>query len=220
MVAIGANLSSYTTITSLTLNSMNLSKNVSATGSADVFIYQSRGLKDNSLQKFCDTFTTTPSVQCLIATAPVTSGNVIPVSTLGAINSGNATNWNIQGFNFASGTKIQSVATNQITLTQNITKEIVSGTQFTATLNSDDRQLCCPPTDTSPPFTANVEGLNTDSVAPRPNLRFENGNLVFDQLTIQNNGSNITDASGASSVNRKIDIQTPNGVVYKILATT
>ena len=220
MVVIGANLSSYTTITSLTLNSMNLSKNVSATGSADVFIYQSRGLKDNSLQKFCDTFTTTPSVQCLIATAPVTSGNVIPVSTLGAINSGNATNWNIQGFNFASGTKIQSVATNQITLTQNITKEIVSGTQFTATLNSDDRQLCCPPTDTSPPFTANVEGLNTDSVAPRPNLRFENGNLVFDQLTIQNNGSNITDASSASSVNRKIDIQTPNGVVYKILATT
>jgi hypothetical protein len=219
MVAIGANLSSYTTITSLTLNSMNLSKNVSATGSADVFIYQSRGLKDNSLQKFCDTFTTTPSVQCLIATAPVTSGNVIPVSTLGAINSGNATNWNIQGFNFASGTKIQSVATNQITLTQNITKEIVSGTQFTATLNSDDRQLCCPPTDTSPPFTANVEGLNTDSVAPRPNLRFENGNLVFDQLTIQNNGSNITDASSASSVNRKIDIQTPSGI-FKILATT
>ena len=219
MVAIGANLSSYTTITSLTLNSMTLSKSVSATGSADVFIYQSRGLKDNSLQKFCDTFTTTPSVQCLIATAPVTSGNVIPVSTLGAINSGNATNWNIQGFNFASGTKIQSVATNQITLTQNITKEIVSGTQFTATLNSDDRQLCCPPTDTSPPFTANVEGLNTDSVAPRPNLRFENGNLVFDQLTIQNNGSNITDASSASSVNRKIDIQTPSGI-FKILATT
>ena len=219
MVAIGANLSSYTTITSLTLNSMTLSKSVSATGSADVFIYQSRGLKDNSLQKFCDTFTITPSVQCLIATAPVTSGNVIPVSTLGAINSGNATNWNIQGFNFASGTKIQSVATNQITLTQNITKEIVSGTQFTATLNSDDRQLCCPPTDTSPPFTANVEGLNTDSVAPRPNLRFENGNLVFDQLTIQNNGSNITDASSASSVNRKIDIQTPSGI-FKILATT
>ena len=28
------------------------------------------------------------------------------------------------GFNFASGTKIQSVATNQITLTQNITKKL------------------------------------------------------------------------------------------------
>ena len=225
MVVIGnlSDFNSYTEIekvdstTALTLKTTTPLKQPFT--SQDVYIYQARGLKDNSLQKFCDTFTTTPSVQCLIATAPVTSGNVIPVSKLGAINSGNATNWNIQGFNFASGTKIQSVATNQITLTQNITKEIVSGTQFTATLNSDDRQLCCPPTDTSPPFTANVEGLNTDSVAPRPNLRFENGNLVFDQLTIQNNGSNITDASSASSVNRKIDIQTPSGI-FKILATT
>ena len=220
MVAIGSNLNQYTVITSLGINNMNLSKNVSATGSADVYIYQSRGLKDNSLQKFCDTFTTTPSVQCLIATAPVTSGSVIPVSVLGAINSGNAVNWNIQGFNFASGTKIQSVDTTknppEITLTQNIDKEIVSGTQFTATLNTDDRQLCCPPTDTSPPFTANVEGLNTN-IGERPNLRFENGNLIFSQLTIQNNGSNITDASSTSSVNRKIDIQTPSGI-FKILA--
>ena len=220
MVAIGSNLNQYTVITSLGINNMNLSKNVSATGSADVYIYQSKGLKDNSLQKFCDTFTTTPSVQCLIATAPVTSGSVIPVSVLGAINSGNAVNWNIQGFNFASGTKIQSVDTTknppEITLTQNIDKEIVSGTQFTATLNTDDRQLCCPPTDTSPPFTANVEGLNTN-IGERPNLRFAGGNLIFSQLTIQNNGSNITDASSTSSVNRKIDIQTPSGI-FKILA--
>ena len=52
----------------------------------------------------------------------------------------------------------------------------------------------------------------------RPNLRFENGNLVFDQLTIQNNGSNIQDADYTSgSVNRKIDIKTPSGT-FKILA--
>ena len=49
-----------------------------------LYIYQSRGLKDNSLQKFCDKLATTPSVQCLIATSPVTSGNVIPVQTFGA----------------------------------------------------------------------------------------------------------------------------------------
>ena len=226
MVAIGSNLNQYTVITSLGIDNMNLSKNVSATGSADVYIYQSRGLKDNSLQKFCDTFTTTPSVQCLIATAPVTSGNVIPVSKLGAINSGNAINWNIQGFNFASGTKIQSVDTTknppEITLTQNIDKPIVDGTQFTATTNSDDRQLCCPPTDTSPPFSATEEGLNTtvdgSGNPERPNLRFENGNLVFDQLIIQNNGSNAQDADYTSgAVNRKIDIKTPSGT-FKILA--
>ena len=223
MVAIGEKLDQYTTITTLSINSLSLSKAVTSTGSADVYIYQARGLKDNTLKKFCGKFATTPTVQCLIATSPVSSGNVIPVQTFGDINTTNASNWNIQGFNFASGTKISSIQTGAgtITLNQNISKEIVSGTQFTATINSDDRQLCCPPTDTSPPFTANVEGLNTDSVAPRPNLRFENGNLIFSQLTIQNNGSSITSASSSSAVNRKISIRsTTANKTYKILATT
>ncbi len=206
--------------------SITLASNVSASQNDAIYIYQSRGLKDNSLITFCDKLAATPSVQCLIATSAVSSGNVIPVQTFGAITEGNATNWNIQGFNFASGTTITSINTGAgtVTLSQNIDKPIVSGTQFTATTNSDDRQLCCPPTDTSPPFLATEEGLNTtvdgSGNPERPNLRFENGNLVFDQLTIQNNGSNIQDADYTSgSVNRKIDIKTPSGT-FKILATT
>ena len=206
--------------------SITLASNVSASQNDAIYIYQSRGLKDNSLITFCDKLAATPSVQCLIATSAVASGNVIPVQTFGAINTGNATNWNIQGFNFASGTTIASINTGAgtVTLNQNIDKPIVSGTQFTATTNSDDRQLCCPPTDTSPPFSATEEGLNTtvdgSGNPERPNLRFENGNLVFDQLIIQNNGSNAQDADYTSgSVNRKIDIKTPSGT-FKILATT
>ena len=207
-----------------------LADNISASQNDVVYIYQSRGLKDNSLITFCDKLDPSPSVQCLIATSAVASGNVIPVTTpstvggiqsFGAITESNAPNWNIQGFNFASGTKINSIDTtaDTIILNKNIDKPIVSGTQFTATTNSDDRQLCCPPTDTSPPFTATEEGLNTN-IGERPNLRFENGNLVFDQLTIQNNGSNIQDADYSSSaVNRKIDIKTPSGT-FKIFATT
>ena len=195
---------------------------ISASQNDVVYIYQSRGLKDNSLITFCDKLAASPSVQCLIATSAVASGNVIPVQTFGAITTGNATNWNIQGFNFASGTTIASIntGTSEITLNQNIDKAIVSGTQFTATTNSDDRQLCCPPTDTSPPFTATEEGLNTN-IGERPNLRFENGNLVFDQLTIQNNGSNVqdNDAYATGSVNRKISIRsTTANKTYKILA--
>ena len=203
---------------------LTLADNVSASQNDAIYIYQSRGLKDNSLITFCDKLAATPSVQCLIATSAVASGNVIPVQTFGAITTGNATNWNIQGFNFASGTTISSINTgaSTITLSQNIDKAIVSGTQFTATTNSDDRQLCCPPTDTSPPFTATEEGLNTN-IGERPNLRFENGNLVFDQLTIQNNGSNVQDddAYATGSVNRKISIKTPSSTQpFKILATT
>jgi len=203
---------------------------ITASANEAIYIYQSRGLKDNSLITFCDKLATSPTVQCLIATSAVLSGNVIPVETLGVINTGNATNWNIQGFNFqkdSSGNTITTIASvntsaKTITLNVNIDKPIVSGTQFTATTNSDDRQLCCPPTDTSPPFTATEEGLNTN-LGERPNLRFENGNLVFDQLTIQNNGSNVqdNDAYATGSVNRKISIKTPSSTQpFKILATT
>ena len=232
MVVIGPSSINAVQITSVTGptgsdgGSITLASNVSASQNDAIYIYQSRGLKDNSLITFCDKLATSPSVQCLIATSAVSSGNVIPVQTFGAITEGNATNWNIQGFNFASGTTITSINTGAgtVTLSQNIDKPIVSGTQFTATTNSDDRQLCCPPTDTSPPFLATEEGLNTtvdgSGNPERPNLRFENGNLVFDQLTIQNNGSNIQDADYTSgSVNRKIDIKTPSGT-FKILATT
>ena len=208
---------------------ITLASNVNATANEAIYIYQSRGLKDNSLITFCDKLATSPSVQCLIATSAVPSGKVIPVQTFGAITEGNASNWNIQGFNFVSGTKINSIntGTNEITLDTDIDKPIVEGTQFTATTNSDDRQLCCPPTDTSPPFIATEEGLNTtvDSSGnpKRPNLRFESGNLVFDQLTIQNNGSNVDDddAYATGSVNRKISIKTPSSTQpFKILATT
>jgi len=203
--------------------SLTLASNINASQNDVIFIYQSRGLKDNSLITFCDKLSATPDVQCLIATSAVSSGKVIPVQTFGAINTGNATNWNVQGFNFASGTTIASIQTGAgtITLNVNIDKPIVSGTQFTATTFGDDRQLCCPPTDTSPPFTATEEGLNTN-IGERPNLRFENGNLVFDQLIIQNNGSNIQDADYSSgSVNRKINIRsTTANKTYKILATT
>ena len=211
--------------------SLTLKDNVSASQNDVVYIYQSRGLKDNSLITFCDKLSTSPTVQCLIATSAVLSGNVIPVTTFGAITEGNATNWNVQGFNFKkdpttgeSITTITSIDTTAgtITLNHNIEKPIVSGTQFTATTNSDDRQLCCPPTDTSPPFTATEEGLNTN-INERPTLRFENGNLVFDQLTIQNNGSNVQDddAYATGSVNRKISIKTPSSTQpFKILATT
>ena len=232
MVVIGPSSINAVQITSVTGpagsdgGSITLASNVSASQNDAIYIYQSRGLKDNSLITFCDKLAATPSVQCLIATSAVASGNVIPVQTFGAINTGNATNWNIQGFNFASGTTIASINTGAgtVTLNQNIDKPIVSGTQFTATTNSDDRQLCCPPTDTSPPFSATEEGLNTtvdgSGNPERPNLRFENGNLVFDQLIIQNNGSNAQDADYTSgAVNRKIDIKTPSGT-FKILATT
>ena len=104
-------------------------------------------------------------------------------------------------------------------------KTLPPGAQFTAVSNetpalqNGDYQLCCPPTDTSPPFDAAEEGLNTTSTYP--DFKLVGGNLIFDSLIIQDTNSNAADllSGDAMNVNRKIDIKTPSGT-FKILATT
>ena len=64
MVAISDKLNPYTKILTVEdggpgARSLFLSKTVASTGSMDIYIYQSRGLKDNSIQQFCDRFNTT-----------------------------------------------------------------------------------------------------------------------------------------------------------------
>ena len=230
---------------------LTLAGSVSAPPDNVIFIYQSRGLKDNTLQKFCDKFVTNPTnitAQCLVSKVAITQAQLdaaaeqntvidtIVVNDIGAIsptstNDPGTPSWYIQGFNFANETIIQSItgnATTGFTLTLNkpIAKPVVEGTQFTAVKNTnDDKQLCCPPTDTSPPFIATEEGLNTVR-NERPNLRFKQGNIVFDSLIIKDTNSNVSGAESTDTINRKINIRTnvntgiSTGTNYKILAYT
>ena len=234
MVAIGEKLNSYSEITSLTTNSMQINKNVSSTGSADVYIYQSRGLKDNSIQNFCDRFNTTasgPKIRCLISNVSSTQPVGITTVKVNDLN-GVAQGWELQGSYFTTSTDstasagiiVKSIlANNVIELESGITRPLPTGAQFTAVSNenvsqqNEDYQLCCPPTDTSPPFDASEEGLNTTSTYP--NFQLVGGNLIFDSLIIQDTNSNAQDANPSNTVNRKIDIKTPSGT-FKILATT
>ena len=245
MVAIGEKLNSYSAITSLTTNSMQISRNVTSTGAADVYIYQSRGLKDNSIQNFCDRFNTGvrdggayegPRIRCLVSnvSSPQAAGiTTVKVNDLNGVGAG----WELQGAYFttstdtvaSAGITVASVNTtnNVITLNSGITRPLPTGAQFTAVSNetiskqAEDYQLCCPPTDTSPPFDASEEGLNTTSTYP--NFSLVGGNLKFDSLIIQDTNSNAADilSGDAMSVNRKIDIRsTTTNKDYKILATT
>ena len=69
--------------------------------------------------------------------------------------------------------------------TSGITKPLPDDAQFTAVSPDKDQngdyQLCCPPTDTSPPFNASEEGLDTIS-STAPNMQLVDGNLIFDSL--------------------------------------
>ena len=244
MVAISDKLQNYTMINSVDQgsNTLNLSKTVAGTGSTDFYIYQSRGLKDNSIQQFCDRFNTTadgPDIRCLVSNHATTDGDGNATTYILPGNSGIttvkvdvtpsllviSTGWELQGAYFGeNGIAVSSVNTSNgvITLASNITKPLPDGAQFTAVSPDKDQngdyQLCCPPTDTSPPFNASEEGLDTIS-STSPNMQLVDGNLVFDSLIIQDTNSNASDATASGTVNRKIDIKTPSGT-FKILATT
>tara|TARA_A100000171_G_scaffold35251_1_gene33774 strand:+ start:4080 stop:6428 length:2349 start_codon:yes stop_codon:yes gene_type:complete len=225
MIAISSNISSYKKVTNVEPTQITLSASVSTGANEDVFFYQSRGLKDNTLQIFCDRLDGSPSVKCLVAN---TSGTTLAIDTKQITVDDTSiiqNNWNIQGFNFWPNTTIQSIdPSNKIITIQDdqgrgLRRAMTDNSQFTATSNNDDRQLCCPPTDTSPPFNATEEGLET-VLNERPNLKFNAGNIVFDQLsaTFPTGTSKITTASPTSPVNRKIDIQTPLSTLpFKIL---
>ena len=231
MIGISTNISGYKRVKSMTsFGSLTLSDSVSTVANEEVFFYQSRGLKDNSLMAFCDRFDPEISsdIRCGISSfADPTSIFGVGTLTFGVENlKGVGANWELQGAYFgADGIKIDSVdgTTNPqtITLKSGITRPLPHGAQFTMVapvnvLQAGDYQLCCPPTDTSPPFEPSDEGLNTTT--DYRNFKLIEGNLVFDALTIRDFGNNTSDLSDSDplTVNKKISIKTPVGN-YKIL---
>ena len=99
MVIIGSNTNSYTKITSVDegARTLDISRNilVGQEGVADYYIYQSRGLKDNSIQQFCDRFNTTtegPDIRCLVSNVSST----LPIGTT-VITVDNTSNYQVIG---------------------------------------------------------------------------------------------------------------------------
>ena len=223
-IAIGNNLSAYTRITDVTPpananepGSITVSPAPTSTmANQSVYIYESKGLLDKSLQAYC----VDGQRKCLITTAnALASDTSITVESGTAASLGNGSGWDLQGFNFATSTSITGISGDVITFSPGLTSNMNSGSQFTATTQTDDRQLCCPPTDTSPPFNATEEGLNT--LPAFPHLYIANGNIKFDELYAEfGSGASITNYNASShDVTTKIDIGTPSGT-FKILAST
>ena len=94
------------------------------------------------------------------------------------------------------------------------------GTTVTVTSDAGDRQLCCPPTDTSPPFEPTDDGLSTR--ADRKHLSIDNGSIKFDSIkatvgTIPYSiggaalQENITTFASGSITNKTLEITCANG---------
>ena len=204
------------------------------------FFYQGKGLINDSLIGYC----LPAETRCLELTKSASPGNTVlyvkPGDNFDAVN----TSWDAQGSAFDGGSSnITAKTTNttlpdtdpekfSITIDEALVKPIASGGNFTVTTQppTESRILCCPPTDTSPPFEAIEAGLRT--TVSDPKLRLSQGNLIFDNLTATNQTpSNISTLGFTDTASKSILIQTGvtagdptitnnQGTTFKILCST
>jgi hypothetical protein len=209
MVIIGSGVQAYTGITTTgSASAFTISPSQTVGAGTTVYFYQSRGLINNALDAFC----LPANTSCLIVSSLTSSGStVIPVTSTTGISNG----WTVQGFQFDSGTTISSFTANSITINKPTIRSLISGSNFTVTNASGDRTLCCPPTDTSPPFSPTLDGLET--VSASPSLKIHSGNIVFDALRV-GIANTITTYSSSDRSACRLPIQTPSGT-FKILCT-
>jgi len=204
----------YTGITTIPGNSTQVTLSSSQSmSSTELYFYQDQGLINDSLSAFC----TPVSTECLVVTTETNAGNTtIPVSGTAALD--NSATYRVLGSQFAANTQITTINTNNIVINNNTTAKLLVGEKVTVTKESSDidlRVLCCPPKDTSPPFTPTENGLSTKTI--RPNLQIADGNLKFDSLSATGI-STVTALSAALNENstRTFGITTPSGL-FKIM---
>jgi len=210
MILIASGASAYTgIITTGSSSSLTISPSQTIGAGSTAYFYQSRGLINNGLAEYC-----LPSqTKCLFVSSNTNSGStVIPVVDTSGITNG----WTVLGFQFAANTTVSSFTANSITISIATIRNLVAGANFTVTSESGDRSLCCPPTDTSPPFNPTLEGLET--VAAAPSLRVDSGDVKFDALTATVSAANIANISSTDSSTKRIPIQTPSGT-FNILCS-
>ena len=157
----------------------------------------------------------------MLVDGAVTQGNtVITVTSIPAGTNG----WTVRGFQFSekdvdgnpefTTITINTPGTNQITLSKPTINDLVDGEKISISpLSANDRTLCCPPVDTSPPFTPTEDGLETTSSFP--NLKIDSGDVKFDALTVTSSIT-IDDYTSGDTSSKYLDLNA-NGVNYKIL---
>jgi hypothetical protein len=210
MVVIGSGTAQYTGITTTGSASAVTISPSQTVGSTLLYFYQSRGLINEGLAAFCVPGTTT----CILTSSAINAGETVlnVTSTTGVANG-----MRVLGAQFASNTTVSSFTGSTITISPATTAALDSGGNFTVTstnANDGDRSLCCPPTDTSPPFSPTEEGLETTSGFP--NLKIDSGNIKFDSLRASIAAGNITVIGSNDASTQRISIQTPSGT-FKLL---
>ena len=210
MIVIGTDVAQYTGITTTGSSTQVNIFPSQGLGNRSFYFYQGKGLINDSLLQFCQ-----PSIaRCLLVDGAVNSGNtVITVTSIPTGTNG----WQVRGFQFADDTTItiNTPGTNQITLSKPTINDLVDGEKISiAPASNGDRTLCCPPVDTSPPFTPTEDVLETTTNFP--NLKIDSGDVKFDALTVTSSSITIDNYTAGDTSSKYLDLNTPAGN-YKIL---
>ena len=211
MLVIGDGVTQYTGITTSASNTqVTVSPSQTVGTGTTLYFYQSKGLINESLTAFCPVAET----RCLITNGIQGTGStqLTVVSTAGVSNG-----WYVYGSQFVNGTTITNVnnSTDTITLSDATINALGDGANFTVSSSTEEQKtLCCPPTDTSPPFDATPEGIDTSSSFSSLNLV---GTVSFEKLSVGVSTVVSTYSGPGNDSGCRLIIETPNNKNYDIL---
>ncbi len=204
MLVVGDGVTQYTGIITASSNTqvkVNQAQTVGA--GTTLYFYQSKGLINESLTAFCPITET----RCLITSGIQASGStqLSVVSTIGV-----GPGAYVYGSQFADGTTINTVDDDTtITISNATINALGDGANFTVSSSTEEQKtLCCPPTDTSPPFDATPEGIDTSSSFPSLSLP---GEISFEKLSIGVSTVTSTYSGSGNDSGCRLIIGTPIG---------
>ena len=245
VVSNGYTGSDYVRIITYSQSSMTLTRNMSSTlNGTRFYVYYDTGLVNDSLKVFCqgvlakrvvqpsgqlpqNDYTYNPNSTVL------TLSNVLGLSTGMYVHLYPATPHEIVDVNGVD--EIRSLATitnidlvnNTITISTGLSASItytpatITNMTFTPAGVNINKEVCFVPSDTSPPFSANSEGLATSQdvrlVSVYEGAVNTSSEVIYDNLFITCDPSEVIQTSGSDTVTHTLPIVDRNNVSYNLL---
>lgn len=212
----------YSRVLSIGASSVTVSKSFTASSGSGInsvaFFYRSTSLFNDSLTAYCaNVFSNKTTLQSNVGT------NTLTIDTNTNIIAGQIVQF---GSRIPANTTVVSIipsgADFLVTLSNNLLDDIPSGQliTFAPSGTTDSKEICFPPIDTSPPFTATLAGLSTTTTRPSITLSPATGTSELKFVGLSGENVTVASASVSDNYNRVLQIKDGSGNTYKILSTT
>lgn len=182
----------------------------------NLYFYRSKGIVNNTLSTYCNDVVSAPTVAQSNA-----GSNTLTLAYVDGIGVNDRPQF---GSRIPSGTTVTNVnaTTKVVTLSAAITDDIPPGqlVTFAPAGTTDNKELCFPPIDTSPPFTATAVGLTSTSARPSLDIRPVSGTSELKFVGLSADGVTVTTATPTATYTRSLRIRDRSGAEFRILATT